>query len=220
MTLGAVAYVLTGPPADRARQRHLGRCVPPRDRADPRVPLRGPRDRVAPLGLRGAFGLLGRGALGPACAGPSRAFPSGSPSFDRRVVLGSSRDTAAVVQVSGLLGMVLRSIEKVIAGTFIGVDTTALFDLGEKFPMMGTQIPGIDHGRPAPGLVPPRRAEPESRDRQALRQGRAIHERRRRDHDGVHDGLRRPASHGLDGTGPEVRPGRPDPRGVPRSRGR
>lgn len=48
----------------------------------------------------------------------------------------------SVVQLGGLLGMVLRSIEKVIAGTFIGVESTALFDLGEKLPMMGTQIPG------------------------------------------------------------------------------
>lgn len=63
------------------------------------------------------------------------------PAFDRDSFLLFAR-YGSVVQVSGLLGMVLRSIEKVIAGTFIGVDTTALFDLGEKFPMMGAQIPG------------------------------------------------------------------------------
>jgi O-antigen/teichoic acid export membrane protein len=63
------------------------------------------------------------------------------PSFDRES-LRLFAGYGTVVQLSGLLGMVLRSIEKVIAGTFIGVETTALFDLGEKFPMMGTQIPG------------------------------------------------------------------------------
>lgn len=63
------------------------------------------------------------------------------PSFDRES-LRLFAGYGTVVQLSGLFGMVLRSIEKVIAGTFIGVETTALFDLGEKFPMMGTQIPG------------------------------------------------------------------------------
>ncbi len=44
-----------------------------------------------------------------------------------------------VVQISGLLSMVLYSIEKVIAGAFIGVRATGLFDLGEKLPVMSSQ---------------------------------------------------------------------------------
>ena len=47
----------------------------------------------------------------------------------------------AIVQLSGLLGMFLRSIEKVIAGVFINVQATGLFDVGEKFPVMATSIP-------------------------------------------------------------------------------
>jgi O-antigen/teichoic acid export membrane protein len=45
-----------------------------------------------------------------------------------------------IIQVSGLLSTVLNSIEKVIAGAFIGVKATALFDVGEKFPIMASQI--------------------------------------------------------------------------------
>jgi len=46
----------------------------------------------------------------------------------------------AIVQISGLLGMFLYSIEKVLAGTFVGVHATGLFDVGEKFPVMSSQI--------------------------------------------------------------------------------
>ena len=45
-----------------------------------------------------------------------------------------------VVQISGLLSMILYSVEKVIAGAFIGVRATGLFDLGEKLPVMSSQI--------------------------------------------------------------------------------
>jgi O-antigen/teichoic acid export membrane protein len=94
------------------------------------------------------------------------------PSFDRES-LRLFAGYGTVVQLSGLFGMVLRSIEKVIAGTFIGVETTALFDLGEKFPMMGTQI-GFDtafSSRPRTTS----RGRTAGRDPQALRQGRPIH---------------------------------------------
>ncbi|HNG94039.1 MAG TPA: hypothetical protein PLB32_14655 [Acidobacteriota bacterium] len=47
----------------------------------------------------------------------------------------------SVVQVTGILSMVLYSIEKVIAGAFLGVQSTALFDIGEKLPVMTSQIP-------------------------------------------------------------------------------
>jgi O-antigen/teichoic acid export membrane protein len=46
----------------------------------------------------------------------------------------------SVVQISGLLCTFLYSIEKVIAGIFIGVQATALFDVGEKLPVMGSQL--------------------------------------------------------------------------------
>ncbi|MDX2034420.1 MAG: oligosaccharide flippase family protein [Blastocatellia bacterium] len=47
----------------------------------------------------------------------------------------------AVVQLSGLLGMFLYSIEKLIAGMFIGVQATGLLDVGEKLPVMASQVP-------------------------------------------------------------------------------
>lgn len=46
-----------------------------------------------------------------------------------------------IVQISGLLSMLMRSIEKVLAGAFIGVRATGLFDVGEKLPMMGAWLP-------------------------------------------------------------------------------
>lgn len=48
----------------------------------------------------------------------------------------------AVVQISGLLCTFLYSIEKVIAGMFVGVEATALFDVGEKLPTLGSQLAG------------------------------------------------------------------------------
>jgi len=47
----------------------------------------------------------------------------------------------AVVQLSGLLGMFMYSVEKLIAGVFIGVGATGLLDVGEKLPVMGSQVP-------------------------------------------------------------------------------
>jgi O-antigen/teichoic acid export membrane protein len=46
-----------------------------------------------------------------------------------------------IVQVSGLLATFLYSIEKVIAGVFLGVAATGLLDIGEKLPVMASQIP-------------------------------------------------------------------------------
>lgn len=46
-----------------------------------------------------------------------------------------------IVQISGFLGMFLRSIEKLIAGVFINVQATGLFDVAQKFPVMATSIP-------------------------------------------------------------------------------
>ncbi len=47
----------------------------------------------------------------------------------------------AIVQLSGLLGMFLYSIEKLIGGMFIGVQATGLLDVGEKLPVMASQVP-------------------------------------------------------------------------------
>lgn len=44
-------------------------------------------------------------------------------------------------QLSGLLSMALRSAEKVLAGSFLGTGATALYELGEKLPMMATWLP-------------------------------------------------------------------------------
>ncbi|HVQ37173.1 MAG TPA: oligosaccharide flippase family protein [Pyrinomonadaceae bacterium] len=46
-----------------------------------------------------------------------------------------------IVQVSGLLATFLYSIEKVLAGVFLGVAATGLLDIGQKLPVMASQIP-------------------------------------------------------------------------------
>lgn len=46
-----------------------------------------------------------------------------------------------ILQLSGLFGMFLRSVEKLIAGVFIGVQAAGLFDVAEKMPIMATSIP-------------------------------------------------------------------------------
>jgi O-antigen/teichoic acid export membrane protein len=46
-----------------------------------------------------------------------------------------------ILQVSGLLGMFLRSVEKLTAGLFINVQAVGLFDVAQKFPVMATSIP-------------------------------------------------------------------------------
>lgn len=51
-----------------------------------------------------------------------------------------------VVQLSGILGMFLYSVEKIIAGFFLGVSATGLFDLGEKFAVMGSQVASSMNG--------------------------------------------------------------------------
>lgn len=60
--------------------------------------------------------------------------------FDRQM-LRLFYSYGAVVQLSGLMGMFLYSIEKLIAGIFIGVGATGLMDIGEKLPVMTSQVP-------------------------------------------------------------------------------
>lgn len=47
-----------------------------------------------------------------------------------------------IVQLAGLLGIINRSIKKVLAGTFIGLEATGLYEVGEKFPVMSLNLPG------------------------------------------------------------------------------
>jgi O-antigen/teichoic acid export membrane protein len=47
-----------------------------------------------------------------------------------------------IVQLSGLLGIANRSIKKVVAGAFIGLEATGLYEVGEKFPVMSLNLPG------------------------------------------------------------------------------
>lgn len=46
-----------------------------------------------------------------------------------------------IVQTSGILGVINRSIEKVFAGLFLGPSAAAQYDLGEKFPLMSLMLP-------------------------------------------------------------------------------
>lgn len=47
-----------------------------------------------------------------------------------------------IVQLSGILGMFNRSFEKLLAGLSMGASATALYELGEKFPITATNFPG------------------------------------------------------------------------------
>ena len=44
------------------------------------------------------------------------------------------------VQVSGILSILLYSVEKMIAGAFIGIQATGLFDVGQKLAVMSSQV--------------------------------------------------------------------------------
>ncbi|MFA6916296.1 MAG: oligosaccharide flippase family protein [Parachlamydiales bacterium] len=48
-----------------------------------------------------------------------------------------------IVQLSGMLGVFNRSLEKIFAGTFFGPATTALYDIGEKIPLAAINFPGV-----------------------------------------------------------------------------
>lgn len=63
------------------------------------------------------------------------------PGLFRRSLLRLFYGYGSVVQISGLLGIFLYSVEKLLAGFFVGVGATALFDVGEKFPVMVSGIP-------------------------------------------------------------------------------
>jgi len=47
-----------------------------------------------------------------------------------------------IVQISGLLGVLNRSLEKLFAGSFIGVAAAGLYEVAEKFPILAILLPG------------------------------------------------------------------------------
>lgn len=47
-----------------------------------------------------------------------------------------------IVQLTGIISVLNRSIEKVLSGLFLGPSTTALYEVGEKFPIMAMLLPG------------------------------------------------------------------------------
>lgn len=47
-----------------------------------------------------------------------------------------------IVQLAGLLGIANRSNKKVLAGAFLGLEATGLYEVGEKFPAMALNLPG------------------------------------------------------------------------------
>lgn len=77
-----------------------------------------------------------------------RALPglSLSPRHFDKNVLKLFYGYGAIVQASSFLGMFLYSIEKLIAGVFIGVGATGIIDVGEKLPVMASQIPATMNG--------------------------------------------------------------------------
>lgn len=90
-----------------------------------------------------------------ACAGLCvRALPglSVAPRHVDRESLRLFWSYGAVVQLSGLLGIVLYSIEKLIAALTLGPAAAALFEVGEKFPIMVSGIPASLNGVLLPAL--------------------------------------------------------------------
>lgn len=58
-----------------------------------------------------------------------------------------------IVQATGFLSMFLRSVEKVIAGNMLGVQATALFDLGEKLPSTLISVPSSLNAASLPAIA-------------------------------------------------------------------
>lgn len=62
--------------------------------------------------------------------------------FFKKNMLGLFLGFGGIVQLSGLLGIINRSVKKVLAGLFIGLEATGLYEVGEKFPTMSLNLPG------------------------------------------------------------------------------
>jgi O-antigen/teichoic acid export membrane protein len=71
-----------------------------------------------------------------------RALPglSIAPRHFRRELIGQFTGFGAVVQLTGVLSIFLNSIEKLVAGAFLGVQATGLFEVGQKLPIMSSQV--------------------------------------------------------------------------------
>jgi O-antigen/teichoic acid export membrane protein len=98
---------------------------------------------VGIMGLLYAFALRYLFSISASVWACFRAVPGLrlSPAGFNREHLGLFLKFGGVVQLSGLLGMFLRSVEKVIAGAFLNVGAVGLFDVAQKFPIMTTSIP-------------------------------------------------------------------------------
>jgi len=59
----------------------------------------------------------------------------------------------SILQISGLLATVIYSVEKIIAGFFLGIGAAGLFDVAEKFPALGSQIPSSMSGVFMPAMA-------------------------------------------------------------------
>lgn len=58
----------------------------------------------------------------------------------------------AVVQISSVVSAVLHSLERVVAGHWLGPRATGLFDLGQKLPMMANHLPSSLNGVLLPAM--------------------------------------------------------------------
>lgn len=58
-----------------------------------------------------------------------------------------------ITQATGMLSMFLRSIEKLLAGLLVGVEATAVFEIGEKFPATAPSIPGAFNSAAYPAFA-------------------------------------------------------------------
>ena len=98
---------------------------------------------VGIMGLLYAFALRYLFSISASVWACFRAVPGLrlSPAGVNREHLGLFLRFGGVLQLSGLLGMFLRSVDRIIAGTFINVAAVGLFDVAQKFPIMWTSIP-------------------------------------------------------------------------------
>lgn len=58
-----------------------------------------------------------------------------------------------VTQLAGMVSMFLRSVEKLLAGALVGVQATAVFEIGEKFPSTAPSIPGAFNSASYPAFA-------------------------------------------------------------------
>lgn len=98
---------------------------------------------VGIMGLLYAFALRYLFSISASVWACFRAVPGLrlSPANFNREYLGLFVRFGGILQLSGLLSMFLRSVDRLIAGVFINVGAVGLFDVAQKFPIMWTSIP-------------------------------------------------------------------------------